>query len=176
MQRLSGSAMHIGRKIGLNDEKGYLVPVAIALIVVIAVIAGFYIYFTIYSTPEEYNTMYLLDSQHQAIDYPQVLVAGHNSTFTVNVDVVNHMKDTHSYQVRTKIVTTFMLHHDGVDAPTIDTYDVTIEKGATNEHVATVTENTVGNYAVIFELWLQKADGSYEFTQNYCVLNIDVIN
>jgi uncharacterized membrane protein len=176
MQRLSGSAMHIGRKIGLNDDNGYLVPVAIALIVVIAVVAGFYIYFSVYSTPEEYNTMYLLDNQHQAIDYPQVLVAGHNSTFTVNVDVVNHMRDSHSYQVRTKIVTNFMLNHDGVDAPTINSYDVTVEKGATNEHVVTVTENAVGNYAVVFELWLQKADGNYEFTQNYCVLNIDVTN
>lgn len=176
MQRLSGSVMRIGRRIGLNDDKGYLVPVFLALIVVIAVVAGFYIYFTVYSTPEEYNTLYLLDSQHQAIDYPQVLVAGQNSTFTVNVAVVNHMKDTHSYQVRTKVVTNFMLNHDGVDAPTIDSYDVTIEKGATNEHIVTVTENTVGNYAVVFELWLQKNDGSYEFTQNYCVLNINVIN
>jgi uncharacterized membrane protein len=168
--------MRIGRRIGLNDDKGYLVPVFLALIVVIAVVAGFYIYFTVYSTPEEYNTLYLLDSQHQAIDYPQVLVAGQNSTFAVNVAVVNHMKETHSYQVRTKVVTNFMLSHDGVDAPTVDTYDVTIEKGATNEHVVTVTENAVGNYAVVFELWLQKGDGSYEFTQNYCVLNIDVTN
>lgn len=167
--------MRIGRRIGLNDDKGYLVPVFLALIVVIAVVAGFYIYFSIYSTPEEYNTLYLLDSQHQAIDYPQVLVSGQNSTFAVNIAVVNHMKDTNTYQVRTKIVTNFMLNHDGVDSPTIDSYDVTIEKGATNEQVVTVTENTVGNYAVVFELWLQK-NSIYEFTQNYCVLNINVIN
>jgi uncharacterized membrane protein len=176
MQRLSESVMRIGRKIGINDDKGYLVPVFLALIVVIVVVAGFYIYFTIYSTPEEYNTMYLLDSQHQAIDYPQVLVVGRNSTFAVNVDVVNNMRDEHSYQVRTKIVTNFMLTHNGVDAPSVDAYDVTMAKGAKNEHIVTVTENTVGNYAVVFELWLQKSDGSYEFTQNYCVLNINVIS
>lgn len=174
MQRLSESVMRIGRKIGLNDEKGYLVPVFIALIVVIAFVGGYYLFLN--SPPEPYSTLYLLDSQKQAINYPQILIAGQNSTFTVNVDVVNHMNSEQTYQVQTKIVKNFMLNHNGVAAPTIDTYDVTLANDATNEHMVTVTENTMGNYAVVFELWLQKGDGSYEFTQNYCVLNINVIN
>lgn len=173
MQRLSESVMRIGRKIGLNDDKGYLVPVFVALIVVIAFIGGYYLLLN--SPPEPYSTIYLLDNQKQAIDYPQVLIAGQNSTFNVNVNVVNHMNKDQTYQVRTKIVTNFMLNHNGVDAPIVDTYDATLANDATNEHVVTVTENTVGNYAVVFELWLKQGD-DFVFTQNYCVLNIDVTN
>jgi uncharacterized membrane protein len=173
MQRLSEYVMRIGRKIGLNDDKGYFVPVFIALVVVIAFVGGYY--FFLNSTPEPYNTMYLLDNQHQAIDYPQVLVTGQNSTFTVNVGVANHMKDDQSYQVRTKIVKNFMLEHEGVNATVVNSYDVTIAKGKSDERTVTITENTVGNYAVVFELWL-KQGSDYVFTQNYCVLNIDVTN
>ena len=40
---------------------------------------------------EPYNTIYLLDANKKAVDYPEVLVANQNSTFNVYVDVENHM-------------------------------------------------------------------------------------
>ncbi len=40
-----------------------------------------------------------------------------------------------------------------------------------NDH----TEHT-GSYSVVFELWQYKDDGTLVFTQNYCVLKIQVIN
>jgi uncharacterized membrane protein len=172
MQRRLESVTHIGRKIGLNDDKGYMVPVFLALIVVVAVVVGYYIFF-VNSPPEEYNTIYLLDSQNQAIDYPQSLVAGQNSTFSVNVGVVNHMNMEHSYQVRTKIVSHFILTNEGVNATAVNTYDVTLASGVSNENAVTITENTLGSYAVVFELW-QHDGNNYVFTQNYCVLYIQV--
>ncbi len=36
-------AKRIGRKIGLNDEKGYGIAVFLALIVVVVVVAGFFV-------------------------------------------------------------------------------------------------------------------------------------
>ena len=42
MQRLLERAKSIGRKIGLNDEKGYIVAIFLALIIVSALVAGYY--------------------------------------------------------------------------------------------------------------------------------------
>ena len=49
-----------------------------------------------------YMTIYLLDGQGQAVDYPEVLVSGQNSTFTVQVVVENHMGNTTDCQVLVK--------------------------------------------------------------------------
>ncbi|MCL5949395.1 MAG: DUF1616 domain-containing protein, partial [Candidatus Bathyarchaeota archaeon] len=82
------SAKRIGRKIGLNEEKGYAVAIFLALIIVSATVLGYYV--VLRPQAEPYNTIYLLDAQKKAIDYPEVLVANQNSTFNVYVDVVNH--------------------------------------------------------------------------------------
>lgn len=178
MQRRLGSVMRIGRKTGLSDEEGYKLPVLIALIVVIIsfpIVIGISYYFAS-QPPEQYNTMYLLDSQGMATNYPKVLIAGQNSTFSVNVNVENHMHKEQTYQVRTKIVEHFMSTANGVDAPPINTYEFTLEKGQTHQNTVTITENNAGNYAVVFELWLLDEDENYVFTFNYCVLDIQVIN
>ena len=174
MRKRLGSVMGIGRRIGLDDETA--LPVFLALVVVAAVVAGFY-FFVIAPPPSEpYNTMYLLDSQKQANNFPEVIVANQNSTFSVYVDVTNHMNTNQTYQVRTKITTSFILTpQQGVVVAPVNTYDFTLEKDKTYENSVTITENTVGTYTVVFELW--RSDGSaYVFTQDYCVLNIKVIN
>ena len=69
------SVKKIGNKIGLNDEKGYGVAIFLALIIVSATVIGYFSYIAYFAKPEGYNTIYLLDSQKKAIDYPEVLVA-----------------------------------------------------------------------------------------------------
>ena len=177
MRRRLGSVTAIGRRIGLSDDQGFGLPVFLALIVVIAAVVGFYVYFTATAQPEPYNTMYLLDSNGKAVDYPHTLVVGQNSTFSVNVYVVNHMNSEQNYEVRTKIVKSLLLNSSGVDAPSIDTYSFTLSDKASNQHTVTVTENTPGSYIVVYELWSQNQSGNYTFTgNNYCVLNIQVIS
>jgi len=39
----------------------------------------------------------------------------------------------------------------------------------------TVTENQVGSYSVVFELW-QNSGEAYQFTNDLCILNIQVIS
>ncbi len=175
MQKRLGSVMRIGRKIGLNDEQGFGVPVLLALIVVIASVVGFYAYFIATAEPEPYNTMYLLDSNMQAVDYAHTLVRGQNSTFSVNVHVDNHMGQDQEYQVQTKIAKSLILTPNGVEATPVDTYDFVLPNGGGNQNTVTVTENTLGNHTVIFELWSKNSSGTYSFTGNYCVLNIIVI-
>jgi uncharacterized membrane protein len=167
------SVKRIGSKIGLDEEKGYAVAIFLALIIVSATVVGYYVVFRPQAEP--YNTIYLLDTNHKAVDYPEVLVANQNSTFTVYVDVVNHMETSADYQVQVKIaksLTTFPVNTQPSQTIEIDSVK---NDGNPVEKTATITQNTPGSYSVVFELWQHK-EGTLEFTQDYCVLNIQVIN
>ncbi len=165
--------MRIGRKIGLSDDRGVYVAVAIALIVVAATVAGYFI--ILRPMPEPFSTISLLDSNHQAVDYPQTLIANQNSTFKVSVEVSNHENKNLDYQVQVKIAKTLPASiPDGVPVTPLSTFDLSIVDGGISQHQATVTENQVGSYSVVFELWQKDSSGSYTFTQNFCVLNIEV--
>lgn len=164
---------NIGRKIGLNDEKGCAIAIFLALIIVSALVVGYYVVFK--PQPEGYNTIYLLDSQKKAINYPEVLIANQNSTFNVWVNVENHMGNKENYQILTKIATD--LSTLPVNTQASNATEITLENGQSWQSLATITQNEVGSYSVVFELWLYNQDsGAYEFTHNYCVLNIQVIS
>jgi uncharacterized membrane protein len=173
MRKRLGSVMGIGRRIGLDDEKGVAVAVFIALVIVGCVFAGYYVWLR--PPAEEYNTIYLLDNQKQANNFPEILIANQNSTFSVYVDVTNHNNKDQAYQVQTKINKSFRVTTQGVAGEPVNTYDFTLEKGKTYEKYVTLTENDVGSYTVVFELW-RSAGSAYVFTQDYCVLPIKVVN
>jgi uncharacterized membrane protein len=166
------NAKRIGSKIGLNEEKGYAVAIFLALIIVSVTVIGYYVWLR--PPAEPYNTIYLLDGNKKAVDYPTVLVASQNSTFNVYIDVENHMTETASYQVQVKITKNLTIFP--VNAQPIQTieFDTVKNDGNPVENTATITENTPGSYSIVFELWQHK-DGTLEFTQDYCVLNIQVI-
>jgi uncharacterized membrane protein len=167
------SVKRIGKRIGLTGEKGYLLAIFLALVLVSVVIGGYYIVFR--PQPEPYNTIYLLDSQKQADNYPQVLVANENSTFSIYVNVENHMGgiQNQTYQIQVKI--TQNISSFPVPTHPIYVYDLSLADGDTWSKLATVTENNVGSYWVVFELY-QNNNGDLVFTQDYCVLNIEVIS
>jgi uncharacterized membrane protein len=170
------SAKRIGNRIGLNEEKGFAIAILLALIIVVAVIAGFFTYSTLTAKPVGYNTIYLLDSNKKAVDYPEVLVANQNSTFNVYINVENHLRNTASYQVKIKIaqtLTTFPV--DAQPSQTIDMGSIKND-GKPVEKTVTITHNVLGKYSVVFELWQLGSDESLNFTQDYCVLKIQVTN
>jgi len=164
---------NFGRKIGLSDEKGYAVAIFLALVIISALLVGYYVFFR--PAPSGFSTIYLLDSQNKAVNYPEVLVANQNSTFNVSVAVDNSMGATVQYQVRAKItsyLTTFP-----VNAQPIEEYNLTLGNGQSWQKSVTVTENQVGSYSVVFELWqYNPASGAYQFTYDYCKLPIQVIS
>ena len=167
------------RNFGINSEKGYFAAVLIALIIVSIVIAVYYIQFK--PAPSGYNTIYLLDSQNKAIDYPELLVANKNSTFNVNFVVENHMSYNDSgligpgqYQVLLKITQNTLSFP--INAPANSTYEKSIEDGKIWQDSATVSINQVGNYSTVFELWILNKENVYEFSNNFCVLNLQVIS
>jgi uncharacterized membrane protein len=174
MQIRLESAKRLGKKLGLNEEKGFAVAIFLALLIVSVAVLSYFVWFR--PPAEPYNTIYLLDSNKKALDYPETLVVNQNSTFNVYVDVVNHLGYPASYQVQMKI--TKNLSTFPVDVPASQVFEInSLEgNGQTKENTATITENTVGGYSVVFELWQQNLAGTYEFTHNYCVLNIQVTN
>jgi uncharacterized membrane protein len=146
----------------------------VALIVVAAVVAGYYLVYK--PQPEPYNSISLLDPQKQTVNYPEVLSASNNSTFSVYVNVENHMNTDQNYQVQTKITKNLpATFPNGLETDPVHVYDFSLADGKTHQNLVTVTEDEPGNYSVVFELWRIGGSGAYEFTQNYCVLNIQVI-
>jgi uncharacterized membrane protein len=166
--------MRIGRKIGLNDDKGYAVAVFLVLIIVSAVVAGYFL--TLKAQPSGYNTIYMLDAQKTANNYPTTLIANQNSTFNLWVGVVNNMggSGNQTYQVLVKV--TSDLSSFPVDVTPIQTYDLSLANTATWQTESTITLNQVGSYWVVFELWHQNSAGTFEFTNDQASLNIQVMS
>jgi len=164
--------MNIGRKIGINDEKGYVVAIFLVLIIVSALIGSYYLVFN--SQPAGYNTIYMLDDQKQAVNYPITLIANQNSTFDLWIGVVNNMggSGNQTYQVLLKI--TSNLSGFPVYVQPTQTFDLSLKNTATWETKSTITLNQVGNYWVVFELWHQNTSGTYDFTNDETVLPVQV--
>ncbi|MHA2408314.1 MAG: DUF1616 domain-containing protein [Candidatus Ranarchaeia archaeon] len=164
----------LGKSLKLNDNKGYTVAVVIALIFVSSLLIGYY--FISRLPPEGYTTIYVLDQQKKAIDYPDLLVINENNTFDVWVGVENHMGERQSFEVLQKVITDTIPSFP-VDADVESKYARAIENGETWETEAKVTINEPGSYSVIFELWTYDAEaGALEFSYNYCVLKIEVVD
>ena len=166
-------AKSIGRKIGLNDEKGYVVAIFLALIIISAMLLGYFVFFR--PPPSGFSTIYILDSQGNASNYPQLLVANQNSTFDVPITVVNNMGWTVQYSVLVQI--TSNISSLPINAQPAEVYNMTLGNGLTWQKTASVTENQVGSYFVVFELWLYNPEtGAYQFTHDFCDLPVQVVS
>jgi uncharacterized membrane protein len=167
----------LGKSLQLNDNKGYTVAVALALIIVSSILIGYYLISRL--PPEGYTTIYMLDSQKKAIDYPELLVINgneKNNTFNVWIVVENHMGTRQSFNVSQKVIKD-PISSFPVEADVKSSYAKTIENGETWETLATVSINEPGSYSVIFELWIYNDEtGTLEFSYNYCVLPIEVVD
>ena len=155
-----------------SNKNAYAVSVAIALLLASVLLVTYYV--ALRPVQEGYITIYLLDSNKKAVDYPEFLVANLNSTFSVYVDVENHMGRTlNDTQVLVK-VTSDLNPTFPVDANVTQTFNGTVQDGAKWENVATVSLNQPGNYAVYFELWIPNQNGQLQFSNDFCVLNVQV--
>jgi uncharacterized membrane protein len=157
-----------------SDKNGYAVAVALSLLIA-SILLGVY-YVAPRADPDGYMTIYVLDSQKKANSYPELLVAGENSTFSVYVEVENHMGNTIDFQVQLKVTSdmnpTFPVY--GVEPK--ETFNGTIKDEGMWENIATVSSlNHAGNYMVIFELWILNEKGVLQFSQDLCVLNVQVL-
>jgi uncharacterized membrane protein len=164
---------NLGKIQSLISNKGYTIAIALALIFVSSLLIGYY--FISRLPPEGYTTIYMLNyPQKEAADYPELLIVNENSTFNVWVVVENHMGTKQSCEVLQKVIAD-MIPSFPVEANAENSYEQTIENGETWETLATVSINEPGSYSVVFELWIYDETGALEFSYNYCVLNIEVV-
>jgi uncharacterized membrane protein len=147
--------------------------VAVALLLSAALLGYYYI--AIGTPPKQYFTMYLLNNQHGAEGYPDLLVVGENNTFSVYVTVENHMNTSRLCEVQIKVTSdvnpTFPLNTTAVQ-----TFRETVQVGAKWENFVTVSLDQVGDFYVVFELWFLNEVGAWEFSGEFCVLNVQVVN
>jgi uncharacterized membrane protein len=166
----SATLKKIGDALNTGDDKGVVIAVAIALLIVAGVVAGYYI--LLHPAPEGYTTIYLLDSQGKAVDYPDTLIVNQNYTF--NVWVENHMGGNLTCEVQLKITNEFISMFP-VNIDPVNTYSKTLAIGEKWETQATVALHEMGSHSIIFELWISDDAGGFKFSGNAVVLNVDAI-
>jgi uncharacterized membrane protein len=164
----------LGRNLDVkNNKNAYAIAVAISLVLASVLLVTFVVFER--PTQKPYMTIYLLDSNRKAADYPEFVVANVSSTFSVFVDVENHVGHTvNGVQVLVKVTNgtnpTFPL-----DVNATQTFTGTVQDGATWENIATVSLNNPGNYLVAFELWTPiQGTGAMQFSEDLSVLNVQV--
>ena len=151
-ERIAEAKGNWSKNFTVKDNKNtYVIAVAIALTIASVLLA--YTYFFTPRTNEGYMTMYLLDSNRKAAEYPELLVANVNSTFSVFVGVENHMGETVDYSVLVK-VTNGTNPVIPIETKPVQTINGTLinKDGAKEENVASISLNQPGNYFVAFEL------------------------
>jgi uncharacterized membrane protein len=165
------------RRIRLNLQTangGYVISVAIALLIA-SILLGYY-FIALRPVDEGYMSISLLDSQKKATNYPEFLVNGINTTFSVYVEVENHMEKTLNAQILVKVTENASDSVPIYSVSPIAVYNMTMETKLTWEEIATVSLDEPGNYLVFFELWISDQNTDiFEFSNNYCVLSIQVV-
>lgn len=154
-----------------NDKNSFAVAVALALVFATVLLGVYYV--VLQPDQNEYMTVYLLDTQKKAANYPELLVRGENSTFSVYVEVENHMQTPQNCQVQVK-VTSDMNPSFPVPINATQTFSGTVQNEEVWENLATLSLNQAGKYLVVFELWTSK-EGIFEYSGNFCVLNVQVV-
>ena len=158
----------------LDENKGYVLAVAVTVILVFSLLTGYYIITR--APPEGYTRIDLLDAQKQAVNYPELVVINQNNTFNVWVEVENHLGKTQSFEVLLK-VTNDTGPEFPADVQPSNSYNTTLENGEKWGTSSTITINQPGTYSVIFELWMTDENtGQNKFSGKVCVLNVEAIN
>ncbi len=170
MKTHSATLKKIGDALNAGDDKGVIIAVVAALIIVASVVAGYYVLFR--PSPEGYTTIDVLDSQGQAVDYIGALIV--DQTYIFNIEVVNHMGQILPSEVQLKVINeTIPLFPAEIDA--INTYTKKLADGEKWEIQAPVTLHETGSHSIVFELWIQKDGGELEFSRNAIVRNVEAV-
>lgn len=158
-----------------ENKNAYIVAVAIALLFV-SILLGFYLV-TMRPPSNATMTIYLLDSQKKAANYPEILVINQNSTFNVWVEVENHVGSSQNFTVLMKVDNGSTSPIPPVNIEPTATYSGMLENGQTWEKMTTISINQAGNYSVVYELWVyDQKSTTLEFSNEYCLLNMQAIN
>jgi uncharacterized membrane protein len=128
--------------------------VIVAVLAALIVVSGLLIYVSLTPPiPETFASVYIVNSQGKADDYPELLVLGRNNTFSLRVGVENFMGRVEHGVVYVKVVNGTDL---GGTLPeeTVMSFERILVNQETWEFPIALTLDEIGVYRVTFELWL----------------------
>jgi hypothetical protein len=133
-----------------SEDKLVMVAVLSALIVV----AGLLVYVSLTpSTPESLASIYILNSDRKAGDYPEILVLNKNNTFLLYVGVENFMGRIEYSVVQVKVANGTAAN-EPLPEETVMNFEKIMINTDTWEFPVRLTLNQTGFYRISFELWL----------------------
>jgi uncharacterized membrane protein len=174
-ENISEAAKKLGRNLSLtNNKNGYVISVALALLIASILLAAYFV--TMRPPSNATMTIYLLDSQKKASDYPELLTIDQNNTFYVWVYVENHMGNSQDFKVLLKLFNDSVFPSYPINVEPNATYSGNLGNGKTWETMANLTISEAGNYTAAFELWVyDKTAAAFLFSNEYAVLPVQVI-
>jgi hypothetical protein len=155
----------------VDEEKMILVAVLSAIIVV----GGLVVYVSLTPAPQEsFVSIYLLSLEKRA-EYPELLVLGKNSTFSLLIGVENSMRRIEYGVIEVKIfnqsIPTGQQQED-----TLMHFEKILLNGETWEIPFTTTIDKIGLYRIRFELSLYDNMKAVFANKNFCSLPLEVIS
>ena len=155
----------------IDEEK----TITVAILVAIIILAGLLVYISLTPAPQEtVISIYYLDSEKKAENYPQLLVLGENNTFLLWVGVENFMGRIEYSSVLVKVDNETGQADPSPLEPVYRFEKVLLNK-ETWEFPITMTINQTGEHKVIFELWLfNELENVFSYSRMVSIL-VDVI-
>jgi len=134
-----------------RDEEKMILAVVLSAIVIIA---GLLVYVSLTPPPQEnFVSIYILDSEKKAENYPELLVIGKNNTFLLWVGVEDSMNRIEYTTVKVKIANSSASQEQQQEVTAFSFERILLNK-ETWEIPLTMTLNKTGGYRMIFELWI----------------------
>ena len=156
----------------LDEEKMITVTILIAIVI----LAGLLIYLVLDPAPtENFTTIYYLDSEKQAENFPKTVVLGENNTFSLWVGVGNYNGTTNAFSVEIKI-------DDGKGdvepspVELMESFERTLLDEEVWEFQVTITIDQLGSHRIIFELLsFDDTKNVFVFSGNWVSLSLEAI-
>jgi len=150
-----------------DEEKMILVAVLSALIIV----AGLLVFVSLTPAPQEnFVSIYILNSEGKAYNYPELLVLGENDTFRLWVGIENFMNRIEYGIVEVKIA------NGSQPEETAFSFERILLNREVWKIPLNMTLNKTGEYTIRFELWLYNEMKAVFFFKDYSSLQLEVIS
>jgi hypothetical protein len=119
-------------------------------------------------------SIYYLDSEKQAENFPKTVILGENSTISLWVGVENYMGTTNAFLVE------IMIDDGNGDVPSsvepIERKEETLLDEKVWEFEVMITINQLGSRRIIFELWsFDNEKNDFVFSGNWVSLSVEAI-
>ncbi len=148
--------------------------ITVTILVAILILSGLLVYLAFEPVQKEpFTAIYLLDSEKQAENFPETVVLGENSTFSLWVGVENQNDTTGDYSVYLKM-------DDGnspvnpSSAELVESFEKNLLDKEVWEFQVMISIDQLGSHRIIFELWaFNGTKNDFDYTGNWVSLSLE---